>query len=117
MKTNTKNLLDALTLEEISAYLDKRTDVVFNKITTTENFVAELNDRFELQTTKEQWQQACLDDGIHFNSLGYDFYNLFDENSYDPDLFDMTWQDMVEDEIKGTIKGLKREQKLNNLLA
>ena len=117
METNTKELLDALTLDELKKYLDTRAEIAFYKIRTIDNFVAELNDTFELEATKEQWQQACLDDGIqNFTHFAYDFYDAFDENSYDPDTFEMTWQDMVKEEIEGAVKTLKREKKLNNLL-
>jgi len=118
METNTKNLLDALTLNELINYLDTRTEIVMYRIKTIDNFVDELNDRFELEATKEQWERACLDDGIqNFSCLAYDFYDTFDENSYDSDLFYMTWEEHVEDEIEGAVKALKREHKLKNLLA
>jgi len=117
VSTETKNLLDALTLDELKNYLDTRADIAMYKIRTIDNFVVELNDRFELEATKEQWEQACLDDGIqNFSWLAYDFYDTFDESSYDPHLFAMTWEEQVEDEIEGAVKTLKREKKLNNLL-
>jgi hypothetical protein len=116
METNTKNLLDALTLDELKKYLDTRQGIVFYKIITIDNFLDELNLKYT-NTTKEQWEQACLEDGIQsFSNLAYDFYDTFDENSYDPDLFEMTWQDMVEDEIEGAIKTLKRQSKLEQLI-
>ena len=117
VSTNTKELLDALTIDELKNYLDTRTEIAMYRIKTIDNFVDELNDRFELKATKEQWEQACLDDGIqNFSWLAYDFYDTFDESSYDSDLFDMTWEEQVEDEIEGAVKTLKREKKLNNLL-
>jgi len=117
VSTETKNLLDALTLDELKNYLDTRAEIAMYRIKTIDNFVEELNDRFELEATKEQWEQACLDDGIqNFSWLAYDFYDTFDESSYDPHLFAMTWEEQVEDEIEGAVKTLKREKKLNNLL-
>jgi hypothetical protein len=117
MNTETKNLLDTLTLDEIKKYLDTRQGIVFYKIRTIDSFVDELNVRFDLNETKEQWEQACLEDGIqNFAHFAYDFYDTYDENSYDPDLFEMTWQDMVEDEIEGAVKALKRQSKLDTLI-
>lgn len=117
MKTEIKNLLDTLTIDELKNYLNTRPEVVWYKVRTTESFVDELNVRFDLNETKEQWEQACLEDGIqNFAHFAYDFYDTYDENSYDPDLFEMTWQDSVEAEIEGAVKALKRQSKLDTLI-
>lgn len=117
MKTEIKTLLDTLTIDELKKYLDTRQGVVFYKIRTIDNFVAELNERLEMKATKEQWEQACLADGIqNFAHFAYDFYDTYDDNSYDPDLFDMTWEEEVEVEIEGAIKALKRQSKLDILI-
>jgi len=117
MKRNIKDYLDTLTIDQIKEYLDSRNDIAWYKIRTPENFAQELNERNELDFTKAEWEQACLDSGIqNFTHFAYDFYDTLDENSDDPDLFDLTWEQMVEEDIEDALTTLTREHKLKNLL-